>query len=222
MKKKSKNILLSRRFFERDAQTVARELLGKFLVRRHYSPLFSNSRELENSKKWERVAVMITETEAYGGPRDKASHAHSGRTKRNEPMWGEAGIWYVYLCYGMHEMLNIVTGPKEYPAAVLIRGTEFDGRRADGPGKITKTLKIGRMLNNKKAVRASGLWIEDRGVKLPPRGIRRAARIGVSYAGTVWSAKKYRFTLHTEALLESNFTEFASLEKKQRPLFFLQ
>ena len=59
-------------------------------------------------------------------------------------------------------MLNIVTGPKEYPAAVLIRGTEFDGRRADGPGKITKTLKIGRMLNNKKAVRASGLWIEDR------------------------------------------------------------
>lgn len=174
MKKRSKNILLGKQFFERDAQTVAKELLGQFLVRRI-------------GKK--EIAVMITETEAYDGPHDKASHAHRGRTKRNEPMFGEAGVWYVYLCYGMHEMLNIVTGPKEYPAAVLIRGVGT----VRGPGRVTKALKIERAFNNKKAVRASGLWIEDRGVKFAPRDIGRAARIGVSYAGFKWGAQKYRY-----------------------------
>jgi len=176
MKKKSKNTLLDRKFFARDARIVAQELLGKFLLRRI-------------GKK--EIAAMITETESYDGSRDKASHAHRGRTKRNEPMFGEAGAWYIYLCYGVHEMLNIVTGPKEYPAAVLIRGVEG----ADGPGRITKLFEIGRALNNKKAARTSGLWIEDKGVEIVPRDIRRAARIGVSYAGPVWSKKKYRFIL---------------------------
>lgn len=174
MSKRSKNILLNKKFFERDTRAVAQGLLGKFLVRRV-------------GRK--EITAMITETEAYDGLHDRASHAHRGRTKRNEPMFGEAGVWYVYLCYGVHEMLNIVTGPKEYPAAVLIRGVA----RANGPGKVTKTLKIGCTFNNKKAARASGLWIEDRAVVVAPRDIRRTARIGVSYAGPVWSKKRYRF-----------------------------
>mgnify|MGYP001577680366 FL=1 len=191
MGKKRRNIL-TREFFERDARLVARELLGKFLVRRHYSLIRTN----KGIVRWGKdIAVMITETEAYNGPEDRASHAHRGRTIRNEPMFGAAGVWYVYLCYGMHNMLNIVTGPKEYPAAVLIRGVES----ANGPGKITKMLQIGSTLNNKKAARASGLWIEDRGVKLPPRAIRRAARIGVAYAGPVWSKKRYRFLIKNTA-----------------------
>ena len=191
MGKKRRNIL-TREFFERDARLVARELLGKFLVRRHYSLIRTN----KGIVRWGKdIAVMITETEAYNGPEDRASHAHRGRTIRNEPMWGDAGVWYVYLCYGMHNMLNIVTGPREYPAAVLIRGVES----ANGPGKITKMLQIGSTLNNKKAARASGLWIEDRGVKIAPRAIMRAVRIGVSYAGPVWSKKRYRFLIKNTA-----------------------
>ena len=84
------------------------------------------------------VAYMITEVEAYCGLEDKAPHAHKGKTKRNEPMFGSADHWYVYLIYGMYQMLNIVTSPKNYPAAILIRGLEG----ASGPGKLTKKLKI--------------------------------------------------------------------------------
>ncbi|MDO8523436.1 MAG: DNA-3-methyladenine glycosylase [bacterium] len=102
--------ILRRKFFERPALKVAPDLLGKFLCVK--SPL-----GVQDAK-----CLMITEVEAYGGPKDKASHAFRGRTKRNEPMFGEAGRWYVYFTYGMHWMLNIVTGSKDYPAAVLIRG----------------------------------------------------------------------------------------------------
>ena len=102
--------VLTKKFFERSALKVAPELLGKYLC-------VSSSLRRRTSK-----CFMITEVEAYDGPKDKASHASRGRTLRNEPMFGEAGRWYVYFTYGMHWMLNIVTGPKDYPAAVLIRG----------------------------------------------------------------------------------------------------
>jgi DNA-3-methyladenine glycosylase len=126
----------------------------------------------------EKITAMITEVEAYDGPHDRQAMHIAGK-KRNEPMFGEAGVWYVYLCYGVHEMLNIVTGPKEYPAAVLIRGVLQQAVHLNGPGKVTKTLKIGRTFNNKKAARASGLWIEDRAVVVAPRDRPRTARIGV-------------------------------------------
>lgn len=133
---------------------------------------------------------MITETEAYDGPDDKASHAHRGKTARNEVMFREAGFWYVYLVYGMHHMLNIVTGKKEYPAAVLIRGAgEYDG-----PGKLAKALRINRQQNGKKAGRLGGLWIEDRGVSISKRRIQKTPRIGVAYAEE-WAKKPYRFVL---------------------------
>ena len=100
-------------FFRRPTVRVAQSLLGTYLVHR---------------VKGKIIVAMITDVEAYDGPLDKASHAHKGVTKRNAPMFGEAGQWYVYLCYGVHEMLNIVTGPKGYPAAVLIRGAEVGAK----------------------------------------------------------------------------------------------
>ncbi|MBI3634090.1 MAG: DNA-3-methyladenine glycosylase [Candidatus Yonathbacteria bacterium] len=167
--------ILSQNFFERDTLTVARELLGKYLVKKI---------------RGNEIAMMITEVEAYDGFEDKASHAHKGETARNKPMFGKAGVWYVYLVYGMHEMLNIVTGRKGYPAAVLIRGVEGIA----GPGRLTKFLKITRAQNNTLAGRKSGLWIEDRGVVINNKRIKKTSRIGVLYAG-VWAKKKYRFLL---------------------------
>lgn len=158
-------------FFARTADVVAPDLLGKFLVR-------------------DRAAYLITETEAYDGFEDKASHASRGRTKRTEVMFGRPGHWYVYLIYGMHEMLNIVTGPESYPSAVLIRAVEG----IEGPGKLTRALGITRSLNGRLATRATGLWIEDRGVAIASADIVSAPRVGVGYAGE-WAEKEWRFTI---------------------------
>jgi len=104
-------------------------------------------------------------------------------------MYQAGGVWYVYLCYGIHEMLNLVTGPEGYPAAVLIRGVE--GIR--GPGRLTKRLGIDRRLNAAGATRDSDLWIEDDGFVLPRGALQVSARIGVDYAGPVWAKKPWRF-----------------------------
>ncbi len=161
----------------KDTVAQARGLLGKFLVRR-----------------WPdgRVeARMITEVEAYDGERDLACHARVGRTRRTEVMYAAGGRWYVYLCYGMHEMLNLVVGPEDWPAAVLIRGVEGFG----GPGKLTKGLGIGRELNGAVVNEAAGLWIEDRGVRMARGEVVATPRVGVDFAGPVWAAKKWRFIL---------------------------
>src|SRR3989344_2584431 len=168
--------VLPQKFFNSPAPLVARELLGKYLIVRR------NGRE---------KAFMITETEAYDGFHDKASHASRGKTPRNAPMFGSAGYWYVYFTYGMHWMLNIVTREKGYPAAVLIRGIDA----INGPGKLTKYFKIDKQLNGKPAVRASELWIEDRGAVIPRRRIRRNPRVGIPYAGPVWTKKLHRFSI---------------------------
>ena len=189
--------VLNENFFNRDTKTVAQELLGKFLVRR------IGKRD---------ITVMITQTEAYDGLRDKASHASKGKTKRTQVMFGQPGVFYVYLVYGMHYMLNVVTRAPGYPAAVLIRGVSFTnsielvneknmGKAAkkdflNGPAKLTKFLQINKKLNAEKAQKSSGLWFEDRGVIIPPRKIKKTARIGVDYAGPIWSAKKWRFLLY--------------------------
>ncbi|MFH0820563.1 MAG: DNA-3-methyladenine glycosylase [Candidatus Peregrinibacteria bacterium] len=168
-------IVLDHHFFNRPTLTVARELLGKFLV---------------SEKNGVKTALMICEVEAYDGHEDRASHAHRGKTERTKVMFGPAGYWYVYLVYGMYWMLNIVTGPKEYPAAILIRGAgEFDG-----PGKLTKAIGVDKTFNEKPAVRKTGLWIEDRGITVT--SIKKTARIGVGYAGSVWSKKPYRFLVN--------------------------
>lgn len=161
-------------FFNRPTLRVARELLGCFLCRRIGRKTFR---------------LHITEVEAYDGPTDKASHASRGQTKRNAPMFGASGRWYVYFTYGMHWMLNIVTGPKGYPAAVLIRGTGV----VIGPARLTKFLRIDKRFNNKKANPKTGLWIE-KGRRITPRRIQRVPRVGVAYAGA-WAKKPYRFLL---------------------------
>lgn len=161
----------------RSAVGCARWLLGKFLVRRR----------ADGSDE----ARMITETEAYDGERDLACHARAGRTARTEVLYAPAGVWYVYLCYGIHEMLNLVVGREGWPAAVLIRGVES----VSGPGRVTKQLAIDRRLNRAAATAASGLWIEDRAVRVPSRLIKVTPRIGVQYAGEVWANKPWRFVL---------------------------
>lgn len=168
--------VLQRKFFNRPSLKVARELLGKFLVRKIGG---------------KTTARMITDVEAYVGHRDRASHASRGKTARNAPMFGSAGRWYVYFTYGMHWMLNIVTERKEYPAAILIRGIHG----ILGPARITKFLKIYKRLNGKPVLRRSGLWIEDRGVRIAPRAIKKGKRVGVEYAGT-WKNKLWRFYLN--------------------------
>lgn len=168
--------VLTKEFFERNTLKVAENLLGKYLVRKVGD---------------KETALKINEVEAYDGFDDKASHAHKGKTDRNKVMFGEASNWYVYLVYGMHNMLNIVTDKEHYPAAILIRGAGD----ISGPGRLTKFLKIDKKLNGKKASVKTGLWIEDRGDPVDKKKIRRTARIGVNYAGPIWAKKNYRFVL---------------------------
>lgn len=168
--------ILNPQFFNRPTQVVAKDLVGKFIVRKY---------------RGKEIALMITEVEAYDGPNDKASHAHRGEMERNKIMFGPAGNWYVYFTYGVHWMLNISTGPKGYPAAVLIRGTD----KIIGPARLTKYLHIDKKLNNKKSARASGLWIEDRGVITKKGQVKRTPRIGIDSSGPIWSKKLYRYIL---------------------------
>jgi DNA-3-methyladenine glycosylase len=157
---------------------LARWLLGKHLVHR--------------GSAGRVTAHLITEVEAYDGEHDLACHARVGRSRRTEVMYAPGGVWYVYLCYGVHEMLNLVVGPHDWPAAVLIRGTVG----APGPGRVTKSLHIDRRYNGRPATRKTGLWLEDRGVRVPRRAIRATPRIGVAYAGPVWAAVLWRFVLN--------------------------
>lgn len=162
-------------FFSRRALIVARDLLGKYLVRRIGD---------------EEIAAPIVETEAYVGPHDLACHAAKGRTQRTEVMFGPAGRWYVYFIYGMHWMLNAVTDEPGFPAAVLVRGAG----PWIGPARLTKAMSIDRQLNTLPIAPESTLWVEDRGLAIPRRRIARTPRIGVAYAGR-WAAKPYRFVV---------------------------
>ncbi|MBM4023703.1 MAG: DNA-3-methyladenine glycosylase [Planctomycetes bacterium] len=173
---------LPRRFFDRPADRVARELLGCRLVIR------------QDDGTVTRHAVC--ETEAYLGAHDLACHAARGKTPRNAVMFGPAGTWYVYLCYGMHWMLNVVTGAEGVPAAVLIRGV--DGHV--GPGRLTRNLGIDRGFDGLSATRATGLWFEPGG-PVPSRLVSRTPRIGVGYAGP-WAAEPLRFVFDPGTLAD--------------------
>ncbi len=168
---------LTNAFFQRDVLEVAPELLGKTLVRMF--PCGTGRR------------AMITETEAYRGEEDLACHACKGKTKRTKTMYGAGGIFYIYLVYGMHWMLNVVTGEKDMPQAVLIRGIE----NFNGPGKLTKYLGITKSLNGTKLEKSTGLWIEESG--LVP-AYDESPRIGIDYAGEIWKAKPWRYTMRNK------------------------
>ena len=175
MAAKVKARILSSSFYDRPTLEVADDLIGKMLCRRINNRI---------------VKMPLTEVEAYDGFDDKASHAHRGKTARNAVMFGPSGRWYVYLCYGVHWLLNMVAGPEEYPAAILIRGAG----NIQGPGRLTRELQIDHRFNARYADRDSGLWIEDCGFTAAADTIQRTARVGVNYAGS-WSHKPYRFVL---------------------------
>lgn len=156
-------------FFHRPCLEVARELVGKLLV--------------VNGKRF-----RISETEAYCGEADTACHAHKGKTKRTEVLYADAGTLYIYLCYGIHWLLNIVTGEPGQPEAVLIRAC----LEAPGPGKLTKTLGITGTLNRESAVSSPELWIEDDGFSCE---VETAKRVGIGYASQEDQDRLWRFKL---------------------------
>ena len=164
---------LQESFYHRQCLQVAEDLVGKWLVRRLPSG--------------EEQRLRITETEAYCGEEDTACHAHKGRTPRTEVMYGKAGMIYVYLCYGMHWMLNIVTGEVDQPQAVLIRAC--DG--APGPGKLTKALSVTGELN-RKSILEEELWIEDDGTSCQ---VATDKRVGIGYATQEDQDRLWRFKM---------------------------
>ncbi|KKQ59947.1 MAG: hypothetical protein US81_C0033G0003 [Parcubacteria group bacterium GW2011_GWE2_38_18] len=198
-------MILPQSFYNRNTLKVAQDLLGCFLVREMplKSPLLIKERSAQLSHMGGvRVKYKIVETEAYDGPFDLASHASRGLTLRNKIMFGEPGLIYVYLTYGLYYMLNIVTGPKDYPAAVLIRAVEPMGVKSlskvksyAGPARLTKTIKIDKTFNGLPIfTKKHGLWIEDRVEQIKPNQIIKAPRIGIDYAKE-YKDKKWRFYL---------------------------
>ena len=189
-----KSKIINHKFYSRPTLKVAQELLGCFLVRKY---------------RGKTIRGMITETEAYAGEDDLASHASRGRTPRTEAMYGEPGRAYVYMIYGMYHCLNIVTEKKDFPAAVLIRGVEINPSPAlplrkgespnfslskreikgdlNGPGKLCKFLRIDKRLNGWDMTKGEKLWIASPGlVRLGRKErnlkITKSKRIGVDYA----------------------------------------
>lgn len=185
-----RKIRLNRSFFERPTLTVAKDLLGKVVVHKVklISTDFIHGLGTDKAKQINTVRGRIIETEAYIGVEDKACHARYGKTKRNEVMWGPAGHSYVYLCMGLHHLLNIVTEQTDKPAAVLIRKIEpLSGRndvlKSYGPGNLTKYLKIDRNLSNIDITKSKELWIEDDGFQVSDKMVERKPRVGIEYAG---------------------------------------
>ena len=167
-------MLLNEAFFHRDCLELAPALLGKVLCRR--LPDGGVKR------------LRISETEAYRGEEDSACHAHKGRTKRTEVMYGESGTLYIYLCYGIHWLLNIVSGEAEQPQAVLIRACEG----AEGPGRLTKALGITGELNRRHIFACDDFWLEDDGCAA---AYTTAPRVGIGYAAKEDQALPWRFIL---------------------------
>ncbi len=164
-------------FYRRPALAVARDLLGRTLCRRIADGTVLRGR--------------LVEVEAYDGPLDRASHAFRGPTARNRWMFEPGGLAYVYLIYGMHHCLNIVTGSAGYPAAVLLRAAESpDGASASGPGRLTRAFEIDRTLDGASFLEGP-LWLEP-GDPVADRAVRRTRRIGVDYAGP-WASRRLRF-----------------------------
>jgi DNA-3-methyladenine glycosylase len=192
-------VRLDRHFYEQDVRLVARGLLGKYLV---------------FESRGGRLCGRIVETEAYLGEQDMASHASHGRTRRNEVMYGPGGHLYVYFTYGMHWMMNVVTGQEGAAEAVLIRGVEpvegvaqMTANRGgksfhlltSGPAMVTQAFGIDGSLNGADLCDGP-VWIEDRGDVVKASQIVASKRIGVGYA-KAWKDKKLRFYLSGSAFV---------------------
>ncbi len=183
-------------FFRRpDVARIGRELIGKMLCTRIGGAAVTTG--------------MIVETEAYGGVDDRASHAFGGRrTDRTAVMYRAGGVAYVYLCYGLHCLFNIITNREEIPHAVLIRAVEprrgvdvmlrrrgrarADRALAGGPGALCRALGIA-LRHNGMNLTGNVIWLEE-GAPVPPSQVCRTPRIGVAYAGAD-AARLWRFSL---------------------------
>ena len=159
-------------FYLRDALIVGPELIGKFLVRKFDDGSIGK--------------YQITEVEVYRGEEDTACHARFGKTNRNKPLYKEGGITYIYLCYRIHYLLNIVTNKRNNPQAILIRAIEG----YNGPGKLTKALNITMDLNQINLITSDKLWIETDGLKY---NYITAKRIGIDYATDYYKNIHWRF-----------------------------
>jgi DNA-3-methyladenine glycosylase len=162
---------LTSSFFAGDPVNVARNLLGKVIVR-----CFSDGR-IER--------YQITETEAYRGEDDLACHAAKGRTRRTEVMYHKGGVIYVYLVYGMYWMLNFVTSEEGFPAAVLIRGAG----KISGPGRLGRELQLDKSFYGEDLSNSARLWLED---TTNLSVYKSTPRVGIHYAGE-WVHRKWRF-----------------------------
>lgn len=158
-------------YYRRPATILAPDLVGKLLCR------MTNNGVLR---------LRITETECYFGEEDTACHAHHGRTLRTETLYRPGGLAYVYLCYGIHNLLNVVTGEEGHPEAVLIRGV--DGY--NGPGKLTKAMHIDRTFNQKLLTVDNCLWLEEDGYQASTIA---TPRIGIDYAEPADRDRLWRF-----------------------------
>ncbi len=164
---------LRKEFFARDCLELAPELVGKILVHRSCGEL---------------LRLRVTETEAYRGCEDTACHASKGKTARNSILWEKPGTVYVYLCYGVHWLLNVISGHEGEPQGVLIRACEG----YPGPGRLTKYLRISKEQNGTSFIDSSELWFEDDGLR--PE-IRTDKRVGIGYASLEDQARQWRFIL---------------------------
>lgn len=166
-------IKLQEEFYRQHATVAAPALLGKWLCRRIDDKV---------------LRYRITETECYYSEEDTACHAHKGKTERTKVLYEKGGTSYVYLCYGIHNLFNVVTGEEGFPEAVLIRGVEG----YNGPGKLTKALSIDRSLNGISLCDSGQLWIEEDGY-LPEYVCGK--RIGIDYATPEYRDILWRFTV---------------------------
>lgn len=180
--------LIPKSFYLRPVEDVAQDLLGQHL--RHGE-----------------VVLRITEVEAYGGAEDSASHCRFGRTERNASMWEDGGRVYIYVCYGMHHMLNLVTGDSGEGAAVLVRACEPLGgleiiqeRRGHlqgsalltGPGRVAQALALDRSFNGHPLYEAGGVEVRE---GEPPEVVLKGPRIGVGHADSIHREAALRFAV---------------------------
>jgi len=172
-----KNKRLGRGFYTKPTLTVAQELLGKYIVR------------MVGRKK---LTGKIIETEAYIGPKDRASHAFGNKiTPRNKAEYLIGGHIYIYLVYGMYWQLNISTSKRGKPECVLIRAIT----QANGPGKLCQYLKLDKSFYGEDLTKSKRIWLEDRRERISPGQILATSRINIDYAGPYWSRRKWRFLL---------------------------
>jgi DNA-3-methyladenine glycosylase len=179
---KIKHNLFDSAFFDQPSLEIAPKILGAKLCHRAENGMIQK--------------FTICETEAYHGTDDLASHASRGKNQKNQLMFGPSNIWYLYLCYGVHWMLNLVTDIEGAPSAVFIRAT----LEVTGPGRLTRSLSLDQSYSGIPNDPSTNLWLEKSSSK--PETIKRGPRVGISGAGPYWSKVPYRFWFSNSTQVE--------------------